>query len=318
MNPSDLLPHGVSLIECQVGEVPNRLPLLWGERPILIDTGLKEEPETVIVPALRASGKDPAHLRLLINSHADVDHNGGNASMLSFCPEVRTACGEQDRALVESLQVLWEERWNLLAADHGIAYSEADRAMLGPGTRVDWVLRDGDVLNLGDGRTLQVVTTPGHSLGHLAFLLRPERILFAGDAVQGQGVPNGGQVTPPFYLDPDVYLGTLQKVSRLKPNLLVTCHWGSFQGGEIKKFLDFSRRFVERVDQAVRQALVQDDSSGLTIRDLTFRVSRSIGLWEENNDINFTATVHGHLQRALRQGWARQAGRECPYRFVKN
>src|SRR6185436_5455046 len=105
------LPKGVHLIECRAGELPNRLPLFWGERPILIDSGIKHEPETIILPALREAGLDPARLAVLINSHADIDHNCGNASLLAHCPQVRIACGEDDRAMIESPQRLWDDRW---------------------------------------------------------------------------------------------------------------------------------------------------------------------------------------------------------------
>jgi glyoxylase-like metal-dependent hydrolase (beta-lactamase superfamily II) len=304
------LPKGVHLIECRVGELPNRLPLIWGERPILIDSGLKDEPDEVILPALRSLGLDPARLALLVNSHADVDHNGGNAALLKHCPQVRIACAEPDRDMVESAQALWDLRWQQLEAEHGMMYPVDLKPSLGEGTHVDWVIRDGDVLALDAGRTLEAVALPGHSRGHLGFLLRPERILFSGDAVQGDG-----RLSPPQYLDPAVYLASLRRISRLRPSILVTCHYGLFRGAAIQRLLKASRGLVTRIDSEVRRSL-RGRHGGLTLRELTYQVSRALGLWEEANDMDFAFTVNGHLARAVQRGLATEAGPERPLTYL--
>ena len=309
------LPQGVQLIECRAGPLPNRLPLFTGERPILVDTGLKDEPEEIILPALRAAGVEPGRLTAIINSHADVDHTGGNAAMLAQCPEARLACSAADREMVESDQALWDKRWNQLAAEHGIAYSDDLRGTLGPGTRADWILQDGDVIQLGGGLALEVIATPGHSLGHLAFMLRPQRILFCGDAVQAEAPPEGRPRLPPQYLDPEIYLATMSRIARLRPRLLVTCHLGAFSGLEIKALLDANRRFVQAVDMALR-ALLPPGGGNLTVWQLTQGVARAVGRWHADSDLDFAFAVNGHVQQAVRQGWARAESAQWPLRYV--
>jgi glyoxylase-like metal-dependent hydrolase (beta-lactamase superfamily II) len=281
---------------------------------VLVDTGLKHEPEAVILPALRALGVAPARLDVIVNSHADVDHNGGNAAVLAHCPNARLACGGADREMIESDQALWDGRWNQMAADHGIAYPDALRAELGPGTPVDWILSDGDVLALGGGRSLEVFATPGHSLGHLSFMLRPDRILFCGDTIQAETLPPGEQKLTPQYLDPEIYLGTLARLVPLRPRLLLTCHLGAFRGAEIKALLGANRLFVRGVEQELR-TILQSAPGGLTLQELTYRLSRAVGRWEEADDINFALTVNGHVQHGLRQGWIGQAGEGRPLRY---
>lgn len=48
----------------------------------------------------------------------------------------------------------------------------------------DVVLREGDVIE-GAGWTLETLETPGHTLNHLSFALREERVVFSGDHVMG-------------------------------------------------------------------------------------------------------------------------------------
>jgi glyoxylase-like metal-dependent hydrolase (beta-lactamase superfamily II) len=53
-------------------------------------------------------------------------------------------------------------------------------------------------MDLGDGLILQVVHVPGHSADSIALWWESERVLFAGDAAQGQGSRPGGG---PLYFD---------------------------------------------------------------------------------------------------------------------
>ncbi len=74
------------------------------------------------------------------------------------------------------------------------------------------VLRDGDVLQLGDaaggGVTLRAVHTPGHASNHLCFLLEEEQLLFTGDhLMQGSTVV----INPPDG-DMAVYIANLHRL----------------------------------------------------------------------------------------------------------
>lgn len=70
------------------------------------------------------------------------------------------------------------------------------------------VLRDGDVLKLGDGVTLHAIHTPGHASNHLCYLLAEEKLLFTGDhLMQGSTVV----INPPDG-DMAVYLASLEKL----------------------------------------------------------------------------------------------------------
>jgi glyoxylase-like metal-dependent hydrolase (beta-lactamase superfamily II) len=72
-------------------------------------------------------------------------------------------------------------------------------------------LHDGRVLQ-GGGATLQALHTPGHASDHLAFLLREERALFAGDLIMsGSSV----LISPPDG-DMAAYLGSLERLRSLE------------------------------------------------------------------------------------------------------
>src|SRR6186997_3627336 len=48
--------------------------------------------------------------------------------------------------------------------------------------RPDVALRDGEIVK-GDGWTIEAVTTPGHTANHMAYALKEQNVLFAGDHV---------------------------------------------------------------------------------------------------------------------------------------
>jgi glyoxylase-like metal-dependent hydrolase (beta-lactamase superfamily II) len=73
--------------------------------------------------------------------------------------------------------------------------------------RPDVALADGEVVK-GEGFTIEAVTTPGHTMNHMAFAFREENVLFSGDHVMGWSTP---VVAPPDGAMSD-YMTSLQKL----------------------------------------------------------------------------------------------------------
>ena len=126
---------------------------------------------------IEGTGVNPDRIRKLFISHAHADHAGGSAKLreafeleLAASPEVADILrtGDERRAGVD------------IGKEQG-SYSHEYRFEATP---VDAELRDGDMIRVGD-LALEVVGTPGHSAGHLSFLVHaPSRSdLFSGDAL---------------------------------------------------------------------------------------------------------------------------------------
>jgi hydroxyacylglutathione hydrolase len=56
-----------------------------------------------------------------------------------------------------------------------------------PSIVADQLLRDGDRLSVGD-LTVEVLHTPGHSLGGVSLWIETEKVVFSGDALFAEGV----------------------------------------------------------------------------------------------------------------------------------
>ena len=83
-------------------------------------------------------------------------------------------------------------------------------------TNIDHFVSDGDTTEIAGFDTL-VIHTPGHTLGHVIYYLKNERILFAGDTVFSLGC---GRVFEGTMND---MFSSLNKIKELDPKTLIYC-----------------------------------------------------------------------------------------------
>ncbi|MBX6723700.1 MAG: MBL fold metallo-hydrolase, partial [Dactylosporangium sp.] len=99
----------VHRLEFAVGDKPLAMYLLDGDRVTLVDTGLPDTPETVYLPALSALGRSPADVGLVVITHADADHIGGNAAVRRLFPHAILACHPLDKRWCSDPEVIMAE-----------------------------------------------------------------------------------------------------------------------------------------------------------------------------------------------------------------
>jgi glyoxylase-like metal-dependent hydrolase (beta-lactamase superfamily II) len=95
--------------------------LFVGDTTVLLDTGAPYTPNETISPFLKENGIEPSRLTLAINTHADADHHGGNASLKQIAGQMMLACGELYPAastlpsVTRSHSKIWGRRRSYLA-----------------------------------------------------------------------------------------------------------------------------------------------------------------------------------------------------------
>jgi glyoxylase-like metal-dependent hydrolase (beta-lactamase superfamily II) len=127
---------------------------------IVVDPGF--EPEAVI-EALRAEGLTPA---AILNTHGHVDHIAGNDALKAAFPAAPLIIGAGDAAM------LTDPMLNLSGLS-GVAVTSPP---------ADRTVREGDVIEAA-GLRLEVLDIPGHSPGHVVFVLRDDSVVFGGDVL---------------------------------------------------------------------------------------------------------------------------------------
>lgn len=298
---------GIHMISGLVGTRSLQLFLLRGSaQSVLLDTGCAPDPKKIIFPYLHSIGLAAEDIALVVNTHCDMDHCGGNHAMKRANPRLQIGCGEQDRELIEDPQIMWARRYNAYDAEHGIHYDGATRKAIfeamGEAQPVDRTWRSGEQIDLGDGWQVEIHHTPGHSKGHLAVFDPRSRTLLSGDAVQGAVYPDlaGNPVLCPTYLEPATYLQTIDYLESLPLACLATCHWPLKRGSAVQEFLAESRQFVIRAEELLLAQLGRNPA-GLTLRELIAGSGPVLGSWPRATDGELVYALAGHLEVLLTQ-----------------
>ena len=142
---------------------------------VVEDDGLTLVDSTTSSPAdevgamVKQLGKQLSRIAL---THAHGDHVGGAAGVRQRFPGVEVSIGQRDAPI--------------LAGDKTLLSAEPQTEVKGYFVKVDW--KPDRLLQAGDRvGSLEVVASPGHTPGHVAFIDVRDRSLIAGDALQTRG-----------------------------------------------------------------------------------------------------------------------------------
>jgi glyoxylase-like metal-dependent hydrolase (beta-lactamase superfamily II) len=299
--------RGIHRIEAPLGDRIVCLYLVVGaEKTLLVDTGIDETPGTHLVPYLARLGLEPEKIDYVLISHADLDHMGGNAALRAIAPKALFLCHALDRAWIESIDRMIDERYGEFAADHGIADSEETKAWTRANARgvpIDLALTGGETIRLGPDWSVEVLHTAGHSWGHLAVYDPRSRTAVIADATLWNAVltKEGEPAFPPTYRYVDTYLASLQRFQGMAIDILLTSHYPINQGPAVAEFLAESRAFSERVDEALRQEL-KSAATPRTTRELIASLSPRLGRWPDSASQFLVFPLIGHLERLQQYG----------------
>lgn len=148
--------------------------------PVSGETGVVDP--ALAQPVLEILDKEGWRLTFILNTHHHWDHVGGNLEL-----KQKTACkiiaGRSD----------WERI---------------------PG--IDIGVSEGDVISLGQ-HSAKVISTPGHTSGHIVYYFAEERALFCGDTLFVMGC---GRL---FEGTPEQMWNSLQKLKALPPSTRIYC-----------------------------------------------------------------------------------------------
>lgn len=197
--------------------------LVEGEAPVLVETG-SQSSAPVLLEELCRLGVGPADLASVVVTHIHLDHAGGVGDVARSFPAATVYVHEQGaRHLVDPVRLV-ESASRVYGPLLDSLYGRLEPT---PGERLH-VLPDGESIDVGGGRTLTAVDSPGHAKHHLALHDSETGILFAGDAV-GVRLPDAGVLrpsTPPPDFDLDAALVSLGRFAERSPSAIALAHYG--------------------------------------------------------------------------------------------
>jgi glyoxylase-like metal-dependent hydrolase (beta-lactamase superfamily II) len=180
----------------------NVYAILGNDGPVLVDSGWAiAEARTLLEDALREVGAQIGDVHRFLVTHMHRDHYS-QAIHLRREFGVRVSLGAEERWSLEVAgrpKTPDETSQVLLLRELGafeIAQELADRMKQIPRDISDWELPDDWFTNheqiTANGRSLEVVETPGHTRGHVVFYDNDNALLFAGDHVLPSITPSIG------------------------------------------------------------------------------------------------------------------------------
>jgi glyoxylase-like metal-dependent hydrolase (beta-lactamase superfamily II) len=227
---------------------------------LLIDCGTDWEPgRTALSDGFRSLGLDESAVHTLVVSHLHPDHVGMSSRLVRELG-CRFVMHERASKLVDRYNDTpgYAHRLRRIAGAHGVpddviaAAAPTERADYMPVIDPpDHVVADGDDIDLGAGRRLSVVHTPGHEPAHICLRDSRTGILFSGDHV----LP---RISPVIMYDLDIgdplgdYMASLDRLLALGIGITYPAHG----------------TLIEKGDERVRQILLHHDRRLRDMADL--------------------------------------------------
>jgi glyoxylase-like metal-dependent hydrolase (beta-lactamase superfamily II) len=250
---------GIHRIESALGKRMMFQYVLAGrDRIVLVDGGIARTPDEIVIPYLERNHLEPS---LVVVSHADVDHCGGNRRLRERYPHALFACHELDRRWIESNETMLRENY-MWHEPHRFPQPDTDEQRqlvtdLGGDAPIDLGLRGDETLRLEDDWRLNLLHLPGHTPGHLGIWDPRSHTAIIIDAVLADGVYDrtGTKLIPPRYYDLDATRQTIHQLLGLQPQLLLTAHYEPLRADEVRNWLEHSLRFVDDLERTIRDAI---------------------------------------------------------------
>lgn len=189
-----------------------------GDEGALIDSGFGDE-RSVRARLDYLAERPGLRLRYIILTHHHFDHSSG-AHQLRRATGAQVALHPQEERFLRDWQGEAPQDIEIPADQQAVAEQVRRFRRQAAEAVPDIPLADGDALRVGN-LTLEVVHTPGHTLGSVCLYLREERTLFTGDTALGLGTV---AISPPPYGDMALYLQSLERLKGLDCALMLPGH----------------------------------------------------------------------------------------------
>jgi len=165
----------------------------------------------------------------IVNSHYHEDHTAFNylfPEAKLYVPRDEVPCFTSLEQLLDFSGLLGtdlEHKWRDIFLNN---FNYTERTP-------DREFSDGDLLNFGD-TTLQVIHTPGHTIGHSSFFFPDEKVLFMGDLdLTAFGPWYGDRVS-----DIDQTIASLHTLLTIPARIFITSHEVGIIEGDITKAVE--------------------------------------------------------------------------------
>jgi len=231
--------------------------LIGGERAGIIDSGISGT-HPRLIEELRKYLGDGSDLHYIFLTHAHADHIGGIPFIRRYAPHAQLVCAPLTAQLLGNADLMkkfYERNANMARAMQvELELSESDWLS---SFKVDKILGDGDVVDLGADVEVKLIGCPGHTEDIVAYYIRPDAALCAGEAVGSYG--GRDKLAPCFAWSYHNYVISLDRLASLEVKVLGLPHGGALSGQLPSKYLVEARIAADRFVALVKERLEQGE-----------------------------------------------------------
>ena len=187
------------------------------------------------------------HLDFIILTHIHLDHAGAIGHLCERFSSAKVIVREEGAPHLVDPSRLWASAARLYP-DMEKIWGEMRPV---PKDRIRAISSDEAVADLGGGRRIDAIYTPGHARHHMALLDRQSGDLFAGDAI-GVRLQDAGVIrpaTPPPEFDLEAAVESIERMRAFRASRLLPTHFGP--APDVNAALDEA---ILRLNQWVRAA----------------------------------------------------------------
>lgn len=250
--------------------------LLQGKEGMLIGGGM-----SWIVPALEkqlsTTELDSERIKYLVISHSHFDHCGAVPYLKQRFPRAEIIASEYSaRVFSNQKAVSFISAMNrAMIRKLGIEEQYGRRNLEFDRIKVDHVVKEGDVIDLGEGVEVHFMEVPGHTRCSIAVYVPKLRILFPGDAIVSPlGV--GEAFLPGMLHDYHLYIESYRRLADLPVEICAFEHGGVVIGTQVKEIFNQGFRKVEEFRNYVVQVYKQTGDLEETVQRVSEGIQREV------------------------------------------
>lgn len=247
--------------------------IIEGKYCYLIDSGTYGS-EGIIENYLRSIGKSVFDIRTIFLTHAHPDHIG-------------TAAYFQNKAKCKIYASAGEKRW---IENIDLQFQERPipnfYQLAGKSSVVDYVVADGDCIDLEEDFTVQVLGTPGHSADEISYII--DGTVFIGDTV-----PVKGDI--PIYVNKEDSLESLRRLEELSAVHTFYPAWDkTYTREEMQVKISDARNLIGMLEDAT--AAVRMENLGANLEQIVQQVCEKVNMPQLMQNPLFKRTIKSHME----------------------
>lgn len=225
-------------------------------------------------------------VKYIIVTHIHLDHAGGAGLLIRDCPNATIVVHPRGaRHLADPKKLAAGAR-----AVYGDSFSELFDPIIPVSEERLLVKGEGDTLQIGPGRKLEFLDTPGHSRHHFSIFDPVSNGMFTGDTVGvryqlliDDGISLFLPSTSPNQFDPDAMQTSINRMLEMDLDRIYYGHFGMTKNPDkaLQQVFDWLDVFMEEAEQVVAEGKGYDELSGRLLNKVRQRL-RELGVADDH------------------------------------